>query len=413
MTDENETLYPHIVRAVFGTPWAVLPETMQVIAELVTMRSQGARLSDEEIDARLAAAAERQGPRNGPRKGVVAVVPVYGTIMPRGGMMARMSGGTSVEGVRAMLDEALANPDAAAVMLDVDSPGGQVDGVFELATYIRERRQSAGGDKPIVATANTLMASAAYLIASAADEIVATPSSQVGSVGVVYPHVDISANEALTGRKTTLITAGKYKAEASPYEPLSDEARAAIQEKVDGYYDMMVNDIARGRGVKVDAVRAGYGQGRTLLAKGALSAGMIDRIETFDATVRRLARGGVARSDRSSYDGTDASPGTGLESFADRLMLAAEEVEVVVARARDRAALRAEEGRTLSDDDVAGLERIAGLRPTLSEAERLIATKFGPDVAEAARTGSLKAVLDARLEAYRRGYNVKKETETT
>lgn len=418
MDEETLTgsLYPNIIRAVYQTPWAIMPDTLRLITEVVDLRSHGQRFTAEEIDARVAAAMERSGPRNGPRRGVVAVIPVYGTIMPRAGLMSRMSGGTSVEEITAMLRDAYANADVNSIVMEYDSPGGQVDGVPELAAEIQSMRQSAGGSKPIVAHVNTLAASAAYWLASAADEIVAAPSAQLGHIGVILPHVDTSAADAAAGKVTTLISAGKYKTEGQ-YGPLTEEAVAAMQERVNGYYDMMVGQIAKGRGVKIDVVRSGYGEGRVLLARPALAQGMIDRVDTLDNTVRRLARGGAIRTktDQGGEDPLAASmseenlsAGTGREAFADRLSLAAEEIKEVVAHARDRAALRAEEGRKLSEADVDGLRQIAGLRSVVDEADDMVLKRLGPEAAEAAKAGSLKPVLDARLEAVRRGYSIPK-----
>jgi capsid assembly protease len=417
MDDLETTLYPRIMRAVFGSCWAIHEETLAIIAELVSSRSRGIRLSDSEIEARLQAAAARQGPRNGPRNGLVAVIPIYGTLMQRAGMMERSSGATSTEDVSAALREAQANPDVNSIILDVDSPGGTVDGTFELAAEIRGQRQSAGGAKPIVAVANTMAASAAYLISSAADEIVVSPSGQVGSIGVIMPHLDQSGADATKGVKTTLISAGKYKTEGNPFEPLTDEARAEMQSKVDAYYGMMLTDIARGRGTTVDAVRSDYGQGRMLLAKQAQAAGMADRVDTLDATIRRLARGGAVRAAPGQQDtGTTAeASGTGREAFADRLGLAAEEVGVVARHARERAAMRAAEGRKLSEGDIEGLETLAGIRAAIDDVDSLIEEQRAEGTREpASDTGqspraSRTLALQAREEALRRGYSIRKE----
>lgn len=410
-----DLLYPNIMRAVYGTCWAIHEDTLAIITDVLMMRARGERFTAEEIDARLSAAAQRSGPRNGPRSGLVAVVPVYGTITARAGMMSRSSGGTSVEEVQAMLRDAHANADVNSIILDIDSPGGTVDGVYELASEIRAMRQSNGGEKPIVAMANTMAASAAYLIASAADEIVVAPSGQVGSIGVILPHIDRSGSETQTGIKTTLISAGKYKTEGNPFEPLTDESRAAMQTRVDEYYGMMKADIAKGRGVSVDMISRGYGEGRMLLARPALKEGMVDRVDTLDNTVRRLARGGAVKP-RTGGPGEDvgmnASAGTGREAFADRLGLAAEEIGTVARHARERAAMRATEGRKLSEDDLDGLRELLGTRASLADVEALISEQTSDPADEpeepAPRGRSVKVALDARAEAVRRGYSLPK-----
>ena len=166
----------------------------------------------------------------------------------------------------------------------MNSPGGQVGGIEELSKKIFDAR----GTKPIVAVANHLMASAAYWIGTAADEIVVTPSGEVGSIGVFAAHQDISAQLEKEGIKVSLIKAGKYKAEANPYEPLSEEARAAIQENVSDIYGSFVDAVARNRGVKSAAVRTGFGEGRVVSAKQAIELGMADRIGTLDEVINQL-----------------------------------------------------------------------------------------------------------------------------
>jgi signal peptide peptidase SppA len=145
-----------------------------------------------------------------------------------------------------------------------------------------------GAQTPVTAIANTLAGSAAYWLASQADEVVVSPSGFVGSIGVFARHVDESAALAQEGLKVTLISAGDYKVEGNPYEPLSDEAQAAIQALVNETYDAFVNDVAAGRNVSAGDVLAGFGQGRMFSAQGAVAAGLADRVDTFASTVQGL-----------------------------------------------------------------------------------------------------------------------------
>lgn len=263
------------------TPWAILPQALASIVEIVDRHVAGELLSDEEIQERLAGKPAR---RNGSRAGMVAVLPLYGVVAPRATLMSNISGGTSLYDFRVAFGDALADPDVAAILIDVDSPGGSTDLVPEMAADIRAAR----GRKPIVAIANTLAASAAYWLASQADELVVTPSGEVGSIGVFAAHDDVSALQERMGVKTTLISAGKYKVEANPFEPLSADAKAAIQATVDEFYGMFVRDVARGRNVSVQQVRDGFGEGRVVTAKNAVRLGMADRVETYEATVSRM-----------------------------------------------------------------------------------------------------------------------------
>lgn len=270
--------YEHVAKAVFGTPWAIQPHMLQVIVDVVSLRLAGGRLSAEEIDERLQAA--RRAPGAAPRTGV-AVIPVRGVIVPRATLFTEMSGGVSVESFRAMFREALAASDVGGIVLDIDSPGGSVDQVPEMAAEIRAAR----GKKPIVAVANTLAASAAYWFASQADEIVVSKSGMVGSIGVFGTHVDQSKADENEGLKVTLVSAGKFKTDGNPYEPLSDHARQRMQSMADEFYGMFVNDVARGRAVSVEAVRNGFGQGDVVLAREAVREGMADRVGTVEDAI--------------------------------------------------------------------------------------------------------------------------------
>ncbi len=273
--------YQHVLQAVSGSAWAIRPEMLALIVDLLAFRVAGGRLSAEEIDARIG--AQRRAPLPAPPAGV-AVLPLHGVIMPKASMMSDVSGGTSIDRFRAQFRQAMASAEVSGVVLDVDSPGGMVDGVPEMAAEIRAAR----GTKPIVAVANTQASSAAYWLASQADELVASKSARLGSVGVFAAHEDESAKAESEGVKTTLISAGRHKTEGNPFEPLSDDAKAHMQSVVDSYFSMFVSDVAKGRRVTVDAVRNGYGEGRELLAQDALSAGMADRIATTENVVAEM-----------------------------------------------------------------------------------------------------------------------------
>jgi signal peptide peptidase SppA len=278
--------YDHVVNYVRGHAWAILPETLQTIAEVVQVHVRQGGLSAEDVAERLAAGRSAQGPRDGKRTGVTAVIPIYGVIMPRATLMSELSGATSVEGLRADFRAALADPDVARIVFDVDSPGGSVEGIEELGEEIRAAR----GQKPMTAVANYLMASAAYWLASQADEIVASPSSLVGSIGVYAVHQDWSAAYEQAGVKPTLIKAGKYKAEGIDFMPLSDDAIAHFQESVDDSYEAFTAAVAKGRGTTPAAVRSGYGEGRALTARRAKAEGLVDRIDTLEGSFSRTPK---------------------------------------------------------------------------------------------------------------------------
>ena len=284
--------YHRIIQAAIETPWAILPAKLAQIQVFLQRKARGETIPPEEV---AKAVGDRQaGGAQVQRFGSVALIPVMGTIAHRIEAFSDISsgGGTSTNLLANRLREAVADPAVSTIVLDVDSPGGSVGGVPEVADLIHELK----AQKRIVAVANEFAASAAYWIAAAASELVITPSGQVGSIGVFMMHQDLSKLAEMEGVKTTFIHAGPHKVEGNAFEPLSEEARAALQSKVDAYYDMFVKGVARGRGVPPATVRDKFGGGRMLLAKDALAVGMVDRIETMDAVLERLVRRAAARS---------------------------------------------------------------------------------------------------------------------
>ena len=249
-------------------------------------------------DAREVTAGPRQ---RASKASAVAVISVTGIIAPRATPWGWLFGEIGLDAVVAELRALVADAGVQAVVLDIDSPGGSVYGVDEAATAIRDLR----AQKPIVAVANPLAASAAYYLLSAATEAYVTPSGEVGSVGVYSLHLDWSRNLDEAGITPTLIAAGPHKVEGNPYQPLDDEARATLQATVDRYYGMFVAAVAKGRGVSVEDVRGTFGGGRLLGAKAALAARMVDAVGTVEDGIARagaLARGRAQDAARAAAD---------------------------------------------------------------------------------------------------------------
>lgn len=285
-----------------GRVWAIRPEVMAALGDL-----DGRQVSDRALAELQAARSKGNG---GPQVygNGVAVVPLQGMITPQASLLALLFGvgGGGLMGFRDQLRQAANNPDVSHVVLNVDSPGGLVDQVPEVAAEIRQAREA----KPIVAVANTMAASAAYWLASQAHEVVVTPSGEIGSIGVYQLHKDVSQALAGAGIKPTLIHAGKYKVEGNPYEPLSSDALQSAQQGVDDYYGMFLKDVAAGRGVDVPHVEENYGQGRTMTAQRAVRAGLADRVATLEQTISRLSSG-RAKVRRTSAD--DGQPEESLD----------------------------------------------------------------------------------------------------
>lgn len=278
-----------LLRAFASQPWFIEPrKAEQIIAALELRANYGVR-------AEPYRAEPAQRPAPSASVGNVAVIRLYGPILPRAEAVKDVSQASALmtEFQQAFRSVA-SDPNVSAIVLDIDSPGGQVDLVPETAAMVMKARRA---DRPIVAVANTLAASAAYWIASAADEISVTPSGEVGSIGVYTVHEDVSELLAAEGVRVTFISEGPRKVEGNPFEPLGAEARAALQANVKHFYDMFTADVAKGRNVALSVVKADpessdahFGGGRVYPAKQAVKLGMADRVETLDEAILRLQR---------------------------------------------------------------------------------------------------------------------------
>jgi len=285
-------MYERILQAVTGTLWAIAPDKLDQMMAVLDLRVRGGHV-DAGMIAEVAAAARKDRAVRTTKQ--VAVLPILGTLTQRADLMTESSGFASTESIGREFDRLIAEPSVASIVLDVDSPGGSVYGVRELSDKIFAAR----GTKRIVAVANSYAASAAYYIATAADELVVTPSGQVGSIGVVAVHLDASELNAAMGIKPTYITYGRYKAEFNEDEPLPDEARAEAQRNVDVIGKQFDRDVARNRGTTAAVVRSDFGQGRVYLAQEAVERGMADKVGTLEETVQRLQEGTYRTNRRS------------------------------------------------------------------------------------------------------------------
>jgi signal peptide peptidase SppA len=304
--------YERVTRYVMEMPWAIKPEALGVILDIIEFRANGGKWTNDEIEARI---GEDRKSNTVSQRGQVAVIPLHGTIMPRARVMQQISGGRSVEDFVDDLRSADRDPDVSTIVIDVSSPGGSVEQVPETAEVIRSLKTDT------VAVANTDAASAAYWLAAQADELVVTPSGEVGSIGVWTAHQNIAGAQKKEGVQTTLISAGKYKVEGHPFGPLEDEAREAIQSKVDHYYGMFIADVALGRGASVETVRNGFGQGRMLTAADAVKEGMADRIATLDQVVSERSDGSapIAVAASATLTAYFDNPRFGVPGSDDRL----------------------------------------------------------------------------------------------
>lgn len=281
--------------------WLITDERFSVLRGVIELIETGkVSMSDEppkpepaylmfENGARVEYAAETRA-AEGPTKAVL-VVPFAGTIYPRSMSMMPMSGGVNLQATMAMMRRAVRDPGIGSIIGDFDSPGGMVAGVPEAAAEIRSLR----GIKPMSAIANFQCASAAYYLASQFDEVVAPPSSSLGSIGVIAQY--FSAAKALENEGYSVQTM-KYpdkKAEADGVSPLSEEAVAFRMAQIKTTYDEFEANVAAGLGIDAAKVRSDFGQGRSLDAKDAVRVGMATRLGTFESVLADHVSGNVKK----------------------------------------------------------------------------------------------------------------------
>lgn len=298
----------NLIHAIAGRPWAIRSEIALHVRGLLAKEGiAGLR----HLAALKAEVHQFDGAPGRPRGasgsgGTVAVVPVIGTLTQRVQAIGSEGETRSTAEVAAEVRAAALEPSVDAILMEIDSPGGEVFGVPEAWASIRQ----SAGMKPVIAHANSVAASAALYLASAASELWVTPSGMVGSVGVYSLHVDMSKALEQMGEAWDFIVAtdSPYKIEGNPSGPLTGEARAQAQREVDRYMRDFVRDLARGRSVSEKRVLNDFGGGRMLSPAEAVNVKMADHVGTFDQAVRRAAQlagapaGGRARAEVDRHE---------------------------------------------------------------------------------------------------------------
>jgi signal peptide peptidase SppA len=300
-----------LVAEFLATPWALMPERLSALATVISRWSQGTPANDAakfQVQTDRVLRDTRRQTSASILGGGIAVIPIYGVITQRGNMVDDVSGPgmVSTQIVTQMLRQAAADDAVSQILLDIDSPGGSVYGVSELSDAILSVR----AQKPVVAIANSLAASAAYWVGSQASEFYVTAGGEVGSIGVWQAHQDYSKAMDEAGVKTTLISAGKFKVEGNPYAPLSEEAQGFMQSRVDDYFQAFTKAIAKGRNLSISQVREGMGQGRVLGADAALAQNMVDGIASFDQVLSKMQKDAASSIKSSPTAKPKASPTT-------------------------------------------------------------------------------------------------------
>ncbi|HHJ4503859.1 TPA: S49 family peptidase [Raoultella ornithinolytica] len=274
---------PHLAQRLFNTPLALHPRKAEVVMAALTDRFGLTRIQSMSDWADDDDSFTRQARDTGYDvvEGI-AIIPIQGTLVQKLGTLRPYSGMTGYDGIRACFLQALNDSEVKAICLDIDSPGGEVAGCFDLVDEI----YSARGTKPVWAILSESAYSAAYALASAADKIVVPRTGGVGSVGVIVMHVDWSQKIKNDGLQVTIITYGDRKAESNPYEPLSETARKAIQSDIDEMGRLFVSTVSRNRGIAEKTVRDT--EAACFLGADGVRLGLADQVASPDAAFRDL-----------------------------------------------------------------------------------------------------------------------------
>ncbi|HEG4393472.1 TPA: S49 family peptidase [Morganella morganii] len=276
---------PHLAQKLFNTPLAIHPQKAEVIVSSLTERLGITQIrsammeDDDEYFSRKARKDSGYDVLEG-----IAIIPVYGTLVQKLGTLRPYSGMTGYDGIRRVFLTAINDPEVKGICLDINSPGGEVAGCFDLVDLIYAER----GKKPIHAILSENAFSAAYAIASAADKIFVPRTGGVGSVGVIVIHCDWSQRIKDDGLKVSIITYGNRKAESNPYVALSDEAKAAIQHDVDEMGRLFVSTVSRNRGLSETVIR--NTQAACYLAAEGVHMGLADVVASPDVAFQELMK---------------------------------------------------------------------------------------------------------------------------
>ncbi len=243
-------------------------------------------------------------------EGGIAVLPVLGPLMQRGDEFTRWLGIATYDDIADAASEAFANPGVSGVLLEIDSPGGEVAGLFDLVDHLAALKTTS--KKPLWSVAREQALSAAYAIATVCDRIYVTQTGEVGSVGVLAVHLDITARDETEGTKYALIHVGAKKTDGNPHIPLSDRAASDIQADVNDLYAKFTTRVARHRRMSREAVIAT--EAAIYRGQHALEAGLADRIGTIEAAIGDFA----AMLDAPGFQPSQTRPQNPLSPSAER-----------------------------------------------------------------------------------------------
>lgn len=276
---------PHLASRLLNTPLMISRPKLEVLLSVLGPRMN---LDVPKINAGSFARDDRQRDYQ-VLEGGVAIIPVHGSLVHRGSWIDSMSGLTSYQMIQNRFMDALRDQDVTHIVMELDSPGGEVHGAFDLADLIYNHR----GEKPITGAVNEQSYSACYLIGSACDRIATPRTGGVGSIGVIAAHVDYSQANEMDGYKVTTVYAGDRKNDFNPNEPLNSEALEILKAHVNESYDLFVETVARNRGMSTKDVRAT--QAGLFYGKSATKARLADKLQSYNDTLAELVQQATKR----------------------------------------------------------------------------------------------------------------------
>lgn len=226
----------------------------------------------------------------------VAIIPIHGFLTKRAEVFAPIFGTTSYEEIYNAILQAQKDSEVDSILLDIDSPGGEVAGLFDLVDFIYKSRDV----KPIYTIANDHAFSAAYAIASATSRIFINRTSGVGSIGVIATHMDVSEADKKDGIKYTTVFAGAKKNDLTPHEPISNDAMNDLQIEVNRLYEMFVETVARNRNLSLAPIKAT--QAATYFGENAVEIGLADEVSVGNEVFEKIVElGGAMNEETEKY----------------------------------------------------------------------------------------------------------------
>ncbi|WP_027489375.1 S49 family peptidase [Rhodanobacter sp. OR92] len=361
-------------------PWLIQQEALETVLAVAN------RCGDPEaLQTRLGRPLDNA--RTVSMRDGVAVIPVTGPIFRYANLFTEISGATSTGTLARDIQSALDNKYVRAIVLDINSPGGEATGINELGKLIR-----AGRDiKPIKAYAGGTMASAAFWLGSAADEVIIDETAVLGSIGVLMSYLDTSARDAKSDVRTVEIVSSQSPDKR--INPATDEGRAKVQSIVDALAEVFVNAVASNRGVTPQTVLADFGRGGVLIGAAAVKAGMADRIGSLESVIAELA-GSASLPKRNTTMSNDKGQVTVATTEDLRSALAAgHAAEHIVIASNDAAIAQARAEGEASGREASTAGAITAERTRIAEIHALTREGFTAEANAAIENGDSPATF--------------------